>query len=75
MQASTKHMIPRSCFTRLVKEMIGKGYRVTEGASHMLQNESEEHLTKLFSNAGLLAQMTGRETIVPMDLHIQSALR
>ena len=74
LQRSSKNMIPKSCFNRCVKQYVGAGYRITEQAASMLQAESEDYLTHVFSNAAMLATRTGRETIIPDDLQVQRKL-
>lgn len=75
LQQSDKNMIPKSCFARCVKQYVGDGFRITEEAAKMLQAESEDYLTHVFSNAAMLATRTGRETIIPDDIRVQDLLK
>ena len=73
-QSSSKLIIPRAPFKRLVEETIqdlGKSdMRVRKGALEALQTQTEEYLIDMFHDVNLVAIQCKRETIFKDDVNL-----
>ena len=77
-QNSTKLLIRKLPFQRLVKEIIqGKDsdLRVQTEALHLLQEAAEAYLVSLFEDTNICAVHAKRVTIMPKDLQLATRLR
>ena len=67
-QESTDFMIPKSCFKRAVRDLLGKDMRVTKEAVLMLQEETESMIVNKLKKANVLAKLAKRDTLCASDL-------
>ena len=71
-QLSTKPVLPRVSFGRLVREVMAEysdeAINVRGSGMLALQCAAEEHLTEMFSEAARLAHYSNRDTITSADL-------
>lgn len=75
-----ENLIPKLCFSRLVKEVMqdvsrGEVYRVTPEFLMALQESSELYLTHFFSDAYLCTIHRGRITLIPKDMQLALRMR
>lgn len=78
LQSSTKLLIPRAPFVRLIKELIGNrgpNFKISLMAVEALRESSECLLTSIFEDAYLLALHAKRVTLFPRDMALLLALR
>lgn len=77
-QKSTKFVIPKAPFQRLVRE-IGQrallNIRFQTTAVEALQEAAEAYMTHLFSDTNLCAIHANRVSIIPEDLHLALRIR
>ena len=65
-QKSTKLLIPKASFERMVREVsetLKKGMRFTKSAIEAVQTSAEDYLVKLFEDASLCAAHGKRVTV------------
>ena len=72
-QSSTKPLIPKSCFKRLVDEYVGDK-RISKDALTILQEEAENMLTEKLYKANKVAQSCKRDTVTAKHLQLVSEL-
>ena len=80
MQLSTKNLIPRAPFQRLVREIIQKiekfqNYRWKPQALEALQSSSETYLTSLFEDTAVCCAHAKRHIIKPRDMQLALRIR
>ncbi|ETN78321.1 core histone H2A/H2B/H3/H4 [Necator americanus] len=79
LQKSTCHLIPKSSFQRVVREvaadLYGPTYRFTVGALSALQEISEAFLVRLFDDANTCAVHRKRVTLLPSDMQLVRRLQ
>ncbi|KAK5639421.1 hypothetical protein RI129_011913 [Pyrocoelia pectoralis] len=79
LQTSTKLLIPRSSFKRLVKEIIAEcsqnDLRIQKLAVEALQEAAEAFLTHLFEDANIYCEHAHRITLIAKDVGIGRFLR
>lgn len=73
-QSSSKLIIPRAPFQRLVAETIqDQGFsdmRIRKGALEALQTETEDYLINMFHDVNLIAIQSKRETVFVNDVDL-----
>lgn len=67
-QESTDFMIPKSCFKRAVRDILGPTKRMTKEAVLMLQEETEGMIVNKLKKANVLAKLAKRDTLCAEDL-------
>jgi len=71
-QLSTRNVLPKVSFGRLVREIIAEYstevVNVRDSGMLALQCAAEEHMTEMFSSAARLAHYSNRDTITSADL-------
>jgi len=77
-QKSTKHLVPRAPFARLVRSIVGDNnaeLRMSARALMALQEASESYLTALFEDTNLCALHANRTTVMAKDMKLARRIR
>ena len=77
-QKSTKLLIPKASFERMVREVsetLKKGMRFTKSAIEAVQTSAEDYLVKLFEDASLCASHAKRVTVQDKDIYLARRIR
>jgi len=69
-----KYEIPKSVFKRIVKKEAGD-MLFTKEALSMLQTEAEAHAVRHLTNAGVIAENSGRQTVLKRDFEAVAKLQ
>ena len=77
-QKSTKNLVPRAPFARLVRQIVGDNnaeLRMSQRALQALQEASESYLTALFEDTNLCALHANRVTVQAKDMKLARRIR
>ena len=81
-QRSTELLIAKTCFQKLVRDMVSRisdpergGVRFESQALLALQEAGEQYLVGLFEDASFCAVHGRRVTLQPRDLHLSNRMR
>lgn len=76
-QESTRYLIPKVPFQRLVREILRRygDFRTQRSTLECLQEASEHFLTSLLEDANMITLHRGRDCITPKDMQLALIFR